>query len=83
MQDFTRATALTPEVEVAIEDAFEYHKWTDAQIAAGARVRNALAQAVKVIVADVPPGPDRSSAIRMCRQARMEANSAIRHGGKY
>ncbi len=83
MADFTRAVALTPEVEAAIDDAFEYHKWTDAQVAAGARVRKALADAVKVIVADVPPGPDRSAAIRKCRDARMDANSAITHGGKY
>ncbi len=81
--DFTRATQLTPEVEAAIDDAFEYHKWSDAQVAAGARVRKALADAVKVIVADVPPGPDRSAAIRKCRDARMDANSAITHGGKY
>lgn len=83
MIDFTRATELTPDVEAAIDDAFEYHKWSDAQVAAGARVRKALADAVKVIVADVPPGPDRSAAIRKCRDARMDANSAITHGGKY
>lgn len=62
--DFTRASALTPEVEASIEDAFEYHKWTDAQVAAGARIRKALADAVKVIVTDVPPSPDRTTAIR-------------------
>jgi hypothetical protein len=81
--DFTRATALTPDIERAIEDAFEYHKWDDAKVAAGNRVRTALAEAVKVIVANAPPSPDRSSAIRLIRQARMEANSAITHAGKY
>lgn len=81
--DFTRATELTAEVEAAIEDAFEYHKWDEAKIAAGSRVRKALADAVKVIVADVPPGPDRTVAIRKIREARMDANSAITHGGKY
>lgn len=81
--DFTRATTLTPEVETAIDDAFEYHKWTQAQIEAGAKIRATLAEAVKAIVAGAPPSPDRSAAIRKCREARMDANSAISHNGKY
>ncbi len=81
--DFTRAATLTPEVEQAIDDAFEYHKWDDDQVAAGKRVREILAEAVKVIVRDVPPSPDRTTAIRKIREARMDANSAITHGGKY
>jgi hypothetical protein len=83
MVDFTRAAVLTPEVSAAIDDAFEYHKWDDEKVAAGTRVRSILAEAVKVIVRDVPPGPDRSTAIRKIREARMDANSAITHGGKY
>lgn len=81
--DFTRATELTPEVEAEIDNAFEYHKWTEAQTAAGVKIRKALADAVKAIVAGAPPSPDRSAAIRKCRDARMDANSAITHGGKY
>ena len=74
---------MTPEIEAAIEDAFEYHPWNEAQNAMGARVRKALADAVKVIVKEVPPCPDRSAAIRKIREARMDANSAITHEGKY
>jgi hypothetical protein len=37
-------------VERAIDDAFEYHKCTPEQIAAGAEIRSALADAVKAIV---------------------------------
>lgn len=81
--DFTRATSLTPQVEAQIDDAFEYHSWSAAQQDAGTRVRRILAEAVKVLVADVPPCPDRSSAIRKLREARMDANSAITHNGKY
>ena len=81
--DFTRATELTPEVEAEIENAFEYHKWTDAQVESGKKIRKALSDAVKAIVAGAPPSPDRSAAIRKCRDARMDANSAITHGGKY
>jgi len=80
--DFTRATELTPAVDRAIDDAFEYHAWDEGDIAKG-MVRAALAGAVKVIVANVPPGPDRTVAIRKIREARMDANSAITHGGKY
>lgn len=82
-KDFTRADRLTPDIEAQIEDAFEYHKWTDEQVAAGSKIRAALADAVKAIVEGAPPSPDRSAAIRKCREARMDANSAITHAGKY
>jgi hypothetical protein len=83
--DFTRETQVTEggPVEQAIDDAFEYHPWDEEQVARGREVRDALATAVKVIVANVPPGPDRTVAIRKIREARMDANSAITHGGKY
>lgn len=81
--DFTRATELTPEIEAEIENAFDYHPWTPVQVEAGKKIRKALADAVKAIVAGAPPSPDRSAAIRKCRDARMDANSAITHGGKY
>lgn len=81
--DFTRATDLTQDVSDAIDDAFVYHPWTPEQIKQGASVRTALASAVKVIIANVPAGSDRTVAIRKVREARMDANSAITHGGKY
>lgn len=81
--DFTRATALTPEIEASIDDAMEYHKWTPDQVQGGTRIRAAIGDAIKAIVANAPPSPDRSAAIRKLREARMDANSAITHGGKY
>lgn len=81
--DFTRAHGLTPEIEKEIDDAFDYHAWTDDQVTAGVGIRKACADAVKAIVAGAPPCPDRSAAIRKLREARMDANSAITHGGKY
>lgn len=83
LADFTRADHLTAAVERAIEDAFEYHPWDQEQIQQGAKVRESLALAVKVIVEHVPPCPDRSAAIRKLREARMDANSAITHHGRY
>jgi hypothetical protein len=81
--DFTRANGLNPEVEAAVDDAFEYHRWTDEQVTAGVAIRRALADGVKAIIAGAPPCPDRTTAIRKLREARMDANSAITHGGKY
>jgi hypothetical protein len=81
--DINRASILTEEVETVVDDMFEYHKWTDSQIEAGVRVRKALIAAFKVIIADVPPSPDRTVALRKLRDARADCNSAITHGGKY
>lgn len=74
---------MTPEYRAAIEDAFEYHPWTPEMIERGKNVRSALVQAVIAIINNVPPGPDRTVAIRKIREARMDANSAITHGGRY
>jgi uncharacterized membrane protein len=82
-QDLNSATECTPAVAALVDDAFEYHAWKDPQIMAGAKVRSVLATAVKVIIENVPPGPDRTVAIRKLREARMDCNSAITHGGKY
>lgn len=83
MPDINRVTVLDPEANATINDMFEYHEWTDAQTNSGIAVRRALIEAVKVIVATVPPCPDRTVAIRKLREARMDCNSAITHKGKY
>ena len=81
--DVMRADALTIEVSEAVDDMFDYHAWTDQQKARGGKVREALAGAVRTLIENVPPCPDRSAAIRKLREARMDANSAITHDGKY
>jgi hypothetical protein len=81
--DFTRAAGLTPEIEAAIDDAMEYHKWTDQQVKQGSEIREAIGIAIKAVVMHAPPCPDRSAAIRKLREARMDANSAITHNGRY
>ena len=81
--DFTRATELTPEVLSSIDDAFTYHPWSTEQEARGVAIRKALVELVGMIIHYVPPCPDRSAAIRKLREARMDCNSAITHGGKY
>jgi hypothetical protein len=77
------ARTVTPEVEEMVTDMFEYHPWNDNQQERGTHVREALKAAVLVLIHNVPPCPDRSAAIRKLREARMDANSAITHGGNY
>jgi hypothetical protein len=81
--DFTRASELTAELHAEIDWVFEYQAWDAEKIARGALIRHALAHAVKVIVQNVPPCPDRSAAIRKIREAAWSANAAISHDGKY
>jgi hypothetical protein len=81
--NFLYASELTDEVSAAIDDCFEYHPWTPEQQEAGKAIRVALANIVKMVIVTVPPGPDRTTAIRKLREARMDVNSAITHGGKY
>ncbi len=71
---------LTPE---NLHDAFEYHKWDEEQTRIGTAVREALEVAARVILINVPDCPDRSVALRKIREARMDANSAITHRGKF
>ncbi len=79
----THARELTPEVSAMVDDMFVYHEWNYEQQTSGSLVRTALADAVKLIIDNVPPSPDRSAAIRKLREARMDCNSAITHHGKY
>jgi hypothetical protein len=81
--DITRATHVDQETEKVIEDMFTYHAWDAKQQASGALIREALAHAFAVIIANAPPCPDRSAALRKLRECRMDANSAISHAGKY
>jgi len=81
--DINRASQLTNEVSETVDDMFEYHAWDADQQAKGKLIRETLAGAVKEIIRLVPPCPDRTVAIRKLREARMDCNSAITHGGKY
>jgi hypothetical protein len=74
------ATSIDPD---QLDDIFEYHKWDEAKIEKGKRVRKVLAEAFAQIIENVPPCPDRSVALRKIREARMDCNSAITHEGKY
>lgn len=78
-----QTSVVNEQIEKEIEDAFEYHTWTPEMIEKGRLVRASLQKAVLVILQNVPPSADRTVAIRKIREARMDANSAITHQGKY
>ena len=73
----------SPEVIKEADDLYEYHPWTEKQQEAGKKVRDSLKAAHIVIVDNVPPGPDRTVALRKLRDVRMDCNSCITHGGRF
>lgn len=66
-----------------VVDAFQYHPWDREQREAGTQVVDALIAAAKTILRVVPAGADRTVALRKLREARMDANSAITHRGRF
>lgn len=70
-------------VKEGAEDCFTYHAWNEEQVQRGLAVRVALQMAFETVIQHCPPGPDRSVALRKIREARMDANSAITHQGRY
>lgn len=67
----------------ALDDQYSYHAWTKEQVEAGQKVRDGLKAAAQAIIENVPPSADRTVALRKLREARMDANSAITHNGRY
>lgn len=70
------------EAAATVDDLFSYHSWNEQQQEQGRLVRNALADAYKSILGNVPPGPTRSRALNMLVDARMLANAAITFKGE-
>lgn len=69
--------------EEELNQVMAYHPWDEEKIAKGQKIRNVLSIALAVIIENVPPSADRSSAIRKIRDCRMDCNSAITHDGKF
>lgn len=59
------------------EELTTYHKPMVGELAAIAAIREAAQDFLVAIVIRCPPGPDRSAAIRLVREAMMTANAAI------
>lgn len=83
---YDQASTGTSRAEITldnVDEVFDYQPWGRHQVECGNAVREALVGAVKAILRFVPPGPDRAVAIRKIREARMDANSAITHYGRF
>lgn len=66
-----------------IEDCFTYQPAADDQLAAFDEVRAFLIEAGARILRHCPPCRDREIALEQLRDARMWANSAIAHRGRF
>ena len=80
MPDLNRAVSISAE---EIKQVMDYHPWDEEKVKKGQLVRDALSNALKVIIENVPPSADRSAAIRKIRDCRMDCNSAITHNGMF
>lgn len=78
-----RTTDAAPEaLDEAVQELFTYHAWNDEMVARGKTVKNALAEAYKAIILNVPSSPSRTRALNNLTDARMLANAAISFNGE-
>lgn len=69
------------ELDVLVKEVFTYHEWTPEMIAKGQTVKDALAEAFKAILLNVPSCPTRTRALNCLLDGRMLANAAITFNG--
>lgn len=70
LMNINQVSELNKETKALVDDLFTHHEWDETKIENGRLVREALANAVKIIVSHVPPSPNRSTAIRKIREAQ-------------
>lgn len=66
-----------------IRELFTYSPWDEEQAKSGDEVRESLIVAFDTVLQHVPPSPTRTRALNHLIDARMLANAAITHRGKY
>lgn len=81
--DLTRATEATEEVKQTVHDLFEFKSWDQVKISKGVIVRLKLEEAYCAIIDNAPPSPTRTRALNHIVDARMLANAAITHEGRF
>jgi hypothetical protein len=79
--DHTRVEVCDEKVLAEVERLFNYQRWDEDQISAGANVRNSLSAAYRMVLNYVPPSPTRTRALNAILDARMLANQAITFKG--
>lgn len=77
------ATGSWEEAEKEVDRLFTYQPWDKNQEGAGAAVNEALKNAFKAMIQNVPPSPRRTIALQHLVDARLSANAAITFGGQY
>lgn len=87
MPKIARATDICQEAQTRpsegdiVRELFTYHSPNQLQAIAYETVRNAAKHLAEVILANVPHGADRTTAIRKLREAVMTANAGIALNG--
>lgn len=71
------------EARAAVDELFTYAAWDEDQKLAGKHVVDSLKAAFMEILIHVPPSPTRTRSLNCLVDARMLANAAITHKGKY
>lgn len=74
------ARPLTP---LALDDIFKYHPPDEQQKARYHIIREAAKDFATVLLANTPPSPDQSAAIRKLRECVMTANASIALDGQF
>lgn len=77
------AKELTEDVIALMKERFTYKQWTDEQVEHGRAVTEGAIEFALDIVQHVPPSATRTRALNLIEEARMLANAAITHGGKF
>jgi len=67
--------------EEIVDEIFKYHSPTSEQIPHYENIREGARHFARIILLNVPSGPDRTAAIRLLREAVMTANAAIALNG--
>lgn len=81
--ELNRVDHVDEAVRLKVHDLFQFHVWDDTMINSGSIVRSALEDAYNAVLHNVPPSPTRTRALNNIIDARMLANAAITHKGKY
>lgn len=86
LREHVALSAREPVEEISLENidaVMQYQPWDADQNAAGDAVREALTAAAKALLREVPRSPRRTLALQHLVSARMDANAAISHRGRF
>lgn len=71
------------DIHQAVAERFTYKQWTPEQVERSKHITAAAIRLAEEIILNAPPGPMRTRAVNAVEEARMLANAAITHGGRF